>query len=141
MKKQPINSLKLFNHEFMAGDNNIKIKVTSKWLKRVLKNGYYVDEITEFWHDDPDEGLGLLTWIDQYGKGIWDMSQKEVDDMAKTIIRDFSHLTRRSRQKALPRAFSNLLEDKTLLVYLYIRDRWRCDYTFLFRKRGDKNGK
>lgn len=140
-RKHPINSLKLFNCEFMTRENNIKIKVTSKWLKRLFKNGYYVDEVNELWFDDPEGGLEYNNWVDVYGEGIWDMNQKEVDDVAKKIVRDFSHLTRRPRQKALSRAFSNLLEDKTLLVYLYARDKWGCDYTFLFRKRGDKNGK
>lgn len=135
--KKPINSLELFYEELNRGEvPGTIINATGKWLKKVLQSGYYIEEISQLWFDDPEGGLNFNNWVDAYGKGIWGMTQKETDEYARKIVRDFSHLTRRPSQKVIPRAFTKVHEEgKAFCVYLYMRDKEACDYHILFVKK------
>ena len=139
--KKPIDSLKLFNEEFNGklarqwGERTIT-RFSSKTIKKLYQKGYYVETITELWFDD-EEGLGFNNWVEEYPWGGWGMmSQKYVLNMAKGIARDFSHLTRRPRQKVLPRCYKQE-DDEYIMFYLYMRDRGYCDYAIFFKKKGE----
>lgn len=137
MRKKPIDSLERFykelRNERMCGAQVVTFN--GKKLKKLLKDGYYVENMSELWYDE--QGLDYNSWIDEYGEGIWFMSQKDVDEVVKDTVRRFSHLTRRAGQKAIPRAYKATMPDNCIGIYLYMRDRIDCDYMIFFKKRGE----
>ena len=135
--KKPIDSLARFYHEFdsEADVANI-IDFNSKQLKKLLKDGYYIETMSELWYDSEDSGLDFNNWVEEYTEGNWITSQKDVNDMTKYAVRKFSHLARRSNQKVLPRAYK-AKRGAYLAVYLYMRDRIGCDYMIFLKKRGE----
>jgi len=136
MRKKPIDSLERFYAQL---DSEIDIAdiitFNSKQLKKLLKNGYYIDSMSELWYDG-EEGLSYNNWIEEYEEGIWGMSQKDVEKATKDAVRRFSHLTRRSNQKIVPRVYKTTRGMFTM-IYLYMRDRTDCDYMIYLRKRGE----
>jgi hypothetical protein len=131
-KKKPIDSFWMKHYSKKEG-----VVFSSKRLKSLLRSGYCVETVSELWFDS-EEGLGYNNWVDEYAEGVWDMSQKEVNDMAYYVVRKFSHLSRRCAQKAIPRAYKKEESADTISFYLYMRDRGYCDYMiFLTKKRGN----
>jgi hypothetical protein len=139
MRKKPIDSLERFYKEMDAMPSSKKLYITtfnSKRLKRLLKDRYYVESVFELWFDS-EAGLDHNNWVDENSEGTWGMTQKDVDNMAKYIVRNFSHLTRRRTQKAIPRSYRADGVDNAICLYLYMRDRIGCDYMIFFKKRGE----
>ncbi len=135
-RKKPIDSLERFYNEFDSEiDVTNIINFNSKQLKKLLKDGYCVDSMSELWYDG-EEGLSYNNWIEEYEEGIWWMSQEDVNKAVKYAVRKFSHLTRRSNQKVISRAYETT-RGAYLAIYLYMRDRIGCDYMIFFKKRGD----
>ncbi len=138
-RKKPIDSLERFYNQF---DSEIDIAdiiaFNSKQLKKLLKDGYYIETMSEFWYDSEDGGLDFNNWVEEYAEGIWWMSQKDVDRATKDAVRKFSHLTRRTCQKGIPRAYETT-RGEFKMIYLYARDRIDCDYAIFLRKRGTNN--
>lgn len=136
--KKPIDSLERFYHEF---DSEIELpnicSFNSKRLKKLLKDGYYVDILSELWYDS-EEGLSYNVWIDEYSDGVWWLSQEDVNRETKDAVRRFSHLTRRTSQKVIPRAYETT-HGESKMIYLYMRDRIRRDYMITLRKKGAKD--
>lgn len=136
MRKKPIDSLERFYkemHENSMHDAQI-ITFNSKKLKTLLREGYNIESLSELWYDE--QGLDYNNWIDEYGDGIWFMTQKDVDKMViQDTVRKFSRLTRRAGQKVIPRAFKSIMSDDCISIYLYMRDRIKCDYVIYLRKR------
>lgn len=135
MRKKPIDSLELF-YAKLDSEKEIAdiIAFNSKQLKKLLKEGYYIDSMYEYWYDSEEFGLDFNNWIEDYEEGVWDMSQKDVERAAKYAVREFSHLTRRLNQKVIPRAYITTRGMFTV-VYLYMRDRIGCDDVLFLRKR------
>lgn len=135
--KKPIDSLERFYHEFNSeADVTEIIDFNSKQLKKLLKDGYYIETVSELWYDSEEGGLDFNNWIEEYSDGVWDMTQKDVDNMAEYAVCTFSHLVRRPSQKVLPRAYK-AKRGAYLAIYLYMRDRIGCDYMIFFKKRGE----
>lgn len=135
MRKKPIDNLKRFYDHFNSEMNIADIiAFNSKQLKKLLKEGYYIDSMYEYWYDSEDGGLDFNNWIEDYEEGVWGMSQKDVERAAKYAVREFSHLTRRLNQKVIPRAYITT-RGTFKMVYLYVRDRIGCDYMLFLRKR------
>ena len=123
--KTPINNLKLLYEVTKPYDKPIRL--SSKYLKRLLKFGYKIELFTECFYDS-EEGLEHLTWIDENHEGAWDMTQKDVDYMTIATVRRFSHFTRRLRQKVFHRCFIKHHKNGGISFYLYMRDIDYCDY-------------
>jgi len=135
MHKKPIDSLERFYAKFNSEiDIADIIAFNGKQLKKLLKEGYYIHSLSELWYDG-EEGLCYNNWIEEYEEGIWGMSQKDVEKAAKDAVRKFSHLTRRSNQKVIPRAYKTTCGMFTI-IYLYMRDRISCDYMIFLKKKG-----
>lgn len=138
MHKKPIDNLERFYANFNSEiDVADIIAFNGKQLKKLLKEGYYIHSLSELWYDG-EEGLSYNNWIEEYEEGIWGMSQKDVEKAAKDAVRKFSHLTRRSNQKVIPRAYKTT-RGKFKMIYLYARDRIDTDYAIFLRKRGEYN--
>lgn len=136
MRKKPIDSLERFYAQFNSEKNTVNIiTFNSKQLKKLLKEGYYIHSLSELWYDG-EEGLSYNNWIEEYEEGIWGMSQKDVEKAAKDAVLRFSHLTRRSNQKIVPRVYKTTRGMFTM-IYLYMRDRIGCDYMIFLKKRGE----
>ena len=139
MHKKPIDSLErfyaMFDSEMDVADI---IAFNSKQLKKLLKDGYYIHSMSELWYDSEDGGLDFNNWIEEYEEGIWWMTQKDVNRATKDAVRKFSRLTCRASQKGIPRAYETT-RGEFKMIYLYMRDRIKCDYAIFLRKRG--NGK
>lgn len=137
MRKKPIDSLERFYAKFNAEKNTANIiTFNNKQLKKLLKDGYCIETMSELWYDSEDGGLDFNNWIEEYAEGIWWMSQKDVDRATKDAVRKFSHLTRRSSQKNIPRAYETM-RGEFKMIYLYARDRIDTDYAIFLRKRGE----
>lgn len=137
MRKKPIDSLERFYAQFdLEMENADIIAFNSKQLKKLLKEGYYIYSMSELWYDSEERGLDFNNWIEAYEEGNWGMSQKDVNEATKDAVRRFSHLTRRSNQKVIPRAYITTRGMFTM-IYLYMRDRISCDYMIFFKKRGE----
>lgn len=137
MRKKPIDNLERFYHEFdsEADAANI-VDFNSKQLKKLLKDGYYIETVSELWYDSEEGGLDFNNWVEEYTESNWGISQKDVDNMTKYAVRKFSHLTRRPSQKVLPRAYK-AKRGAYLAIYLYMRDRISCDCMIFLKKRGE----
>lgn len=137
MHKKPIDSLERFYAMFDSEMDVADITAfNGKQLKKLLKDGYYIETMSELWYDSEDGGLDFNNWVEEYVEGNWGMSQKDVDNMTEYAVRKFSHLTRRPSQKVLPRAYK-AKRGAYLAIYLYMRDRIGCDYMIFFKKRGE----
>ena len=135
-RKKPIDSLERFYAKFDSEINIADIiTFNNKQLKKLLKDGYCVDSMSELWYDG-EEGLDYNNWVEEYAEGIWWMSQKDVNEAVKYAVRKFSHLTRRPNQKVIPRAYRTT-RGAYLAIYLYMRDRIGCDYMIFLKKRGE----
>jgi hypothetical protein len=121
-------------HENSMHDAQI-ITFNSKKLKTLLRDGYYVETMSELWYDE--QGLDYNNWIDDYADGIWFMSQEDVNKVVRDTVRKFSRLMRRAGQKVIPRAYKATMSDDCIGIYLYMRDRIGCDYMIFFKKRGE----
>ena len=142
MRKKPIDSLELFNEEFNGklarqwGKRTIA-RFSGKTVKKLLQKGCQVETVSELWFDS-EEGLSFNNWVDEYPESSWGtmMTPEDMEDMARGVARKFSHLTRRPRQKVLPRCYKQE-DDEYIMFYLYMRDRGYCDYAIFFKKRGE----
>ncbi len=136
-RKKPIDSLERFYHEFDSEvDAADIVDFNHKQLKKLLKDGYYIDSMSELWYDSEEGGLDFNNWIEEYEEGTWGMSQKDVDRATKDAVRKFSHLTCRASQKGIPRAYE-ATRGEFKMIYLYMRDRIDCDYMIFLKKRGE----
>lgn len=134
-RKKPIDSLERFYNQFDSEmDITDIIAFNGKQLKKLLKDGYYIHSTSELWYDSEDGSLDFNNWIEEYEEGIWGMSQKDVEKVAKDAVRRFSHLTRRLNQKVIPRAYITT-RGMFIMIYLYMRDRIDCDYAIFLRKK------
>lgn len=137
MRKKPIDSLERFYAQLNSEKNTANIiAFNGKQLKKLLKDGYYIHSMSELWYDSEDGGLDFNNWIEEYEEGIWWMTQKDVNEATKDAVRKFSHLTRRSSQKNIPRAYETM-RGEFKMIYLYARDRIDTDYAIFLRKRGE----
>ncbi|MBR1695542.1 MAG: hypothetical protein IJ709_09115 [Selenomonas sp.] len=137
MRKKPIDSLERFYGQLNSEENAANvIAFNGKQLKKLLKDGYYIETISELWYDSEEGGLDFNSWIEEYTEGNWVTSQKDVDNMAEYVVRRFSHLARRRSQKVLPRAYK-AKRGAYLAVYLYMRDRINSDYMIFLKKKGE----
>ena len=137
MRKKPIDSLERF-YAMLDSEMDVAdiIAFNGKQLKKLLKDGYYIHSMSELWYDSEDGGLDFNNWIEEYEEGIWWMSQKDVNRATKDAVRKFSHLTCRTSQKGIPRAYETT-RGEFKMIYLYTRDRIKCDYAIFLRKRGN----
>ncbi len=127
--KKPINDLWMYREkeEFATVFN-------SKRFKKLLKDGYYISSMAELWFDS-DQGLKFNNWIEEYVEGNWGMTQEEVERAVWYVVRKFSHLSRRSAQKVMPRAYNQVTPRGVITIHLYMRDRGYHDYIIALEKK------
>ena len=123
--KKPIDNLELLS--IVSKPYDKPVRLSSKYLKRLLKSGYKIELFTEYFYDS-EEGLEHLTWIDENYECVWGMTQKDVEYMTIATVRRFSHFTRRSRRKVFCRCFIKHHKNGDISFYLYMRDVDYCDY-------------
>lgn len=79
-----------------------------------------------------EDRLTHNTWQDPYCRGIWGMSQKQVDSMSRRILK---YEIKRSEVSSRDRLYIGK-KDNQIRIYWYGRDVVYCDYWFIFlRKR------
>ena len=137
----------LIKEECQVLKNYSEIKLTSKFISWLF-NQYEVFQYTvNFYDAEPSEEekqqpdfdweqfentkrMVFNNWVDIFGSGIWDMTQKEVDQSARSVLKEFrksGHLKGRCWM-----AKSN----KMLHLFCYGRDIHKYDLHFIMVPRG-----
>ena len=120
-----------------------QIKPTKRFIGNLF-NKYQVQEFSIHFYDadkDYDFAKGLSdaeflekkiqynTWIDVFGPGIWNMSQKEADKVAKQDLNSFRKMGRLSGRCWL------WTDGKVLHLYCYGRDLLEYDLHFIMLRK------
>lgn len=112
---------------------------TKKYIKDTYGKEYTAEEAKrcaeennrlyeEYIHSE--RRLTFNNWIEVYGKGVWDMSQHRVDEVAREklqMLYEWSHKDR----------FWIARDKNYIMVYAYGRDTG-CDYWFIMKKRNKR---
>lgn len=110
------------------------IHLSEDWINWLFDN-YYLHEMVENFYDSSDEDSeenrkSYLTWQEVTGKGIWDMSQKRCDKIARRTlerIKGYEEINNRFYVKNI---------DKAIYIFFYGRDFSFADYWMIFAKNG-----
>ncbi len=125
----------------------IKFKSFKPSNKKIdwIYNHYNIDEFSEHWYD-LDEDSDLLcgrppievnNWIDMWGPGIWDTSQKKANKFSKNNMKWYKkHLPALKERFWI--AETKWVLPEMLFVYCYARDIYKEDLWWCFLKKFDK---
>lgn len=81
-------------------------------------------------YNNSERRLTFNNWQDPYGEGIWNMSQKQVDQMAYDTFKSIQKFNV-SKKDRLYISYKN----DEIRIYFYGRDFDELDYWFIFKKR------
>ena len=118
---------------------NFKYKKLSNKFIDWLFNHYYTVEFSIRFYDVIDENSGIrkldfCSWTDPFGKGIWNMSQRAVDETSRNRLKNLRGKSISKRERLY---FAE--KDGYILIFWYGRDVCGEDYWWIFRKNGLKN--
>ena len=126
----------LFNHyytvEFAELWYDSCPDVPEAWEKQVEYNFDYWNskEYRQLEEEYEPKRLEFNNWIDPFGKGIWGMSQAEVDRLAKKSLK----YVRKTSVKKDGRLYIAYNEDM-ISIYWYGRDFMKVDYGWHLRRK------
>ena len=84
----------------------------------------------KLWRDHEERRMTFNNWIDVFGPGIWDFTDKENED----IVRDYLISVRNWPMKKKDRVYWAKNED-SIWIYCYGRDFLGEDYWFIMKRR------
>lgn len=134
----------------------VPFKVNTRSIRKLFENRICVEFLEKYYDDEyigDDESkprsleskLTFNNWFDCYREGVWDLSQKQIDDMAKgSLLAIFKQKYRWSKPKFTDGNerwfYGKNKHDNKVAVFFFGRDlpQYECDYVFLFGTEADK---
>ena len=121
------NDDKYFTKKYIKEEYNKEY--TREEAKRcAIENKRLYDE-----YNKSERKIKFNNWQDPYGEGIWGMSQKMVDDLARETLKKTIKRCGLSLKDRLYYA----KDDKQIRIYFYGRDFMEMDYLFIFMRKGE----
>lgn len=116
------------------------VKLSNKFIDWLF-NRYFCYEFIENYYDDfsgdfcesdfnEEYRLTLNNWQDPYFEGAWNLTQPEVDKLARKWLKLIRRCLPQSRERIY---FAE--KDRTILIYWYGRDLDYHDFWFTFKRR------
>lgn len=88
------------------------------------------DKIVQMYKDYEETRIRFCNWQEPYFKGNWDMSQKYVDSLGKSVLKNIRNFPKTIKDRVYVAE-----KDDQIRIYFYGRDFWKKDYWFIFTKR------
>lgn len=88
------------------------------------------DKIVQMYKDYEETRIRFCNWQEPYFKGNWDMSQKYVDSLGKSVLKNIRNFPKTIKDRVYIAE-----KDDQIRIYFYGRDFWKKDYWFIFKKR------
>lgn len=88
------------------------------------------DKIVQMYKDYEETRIRFCNWQEPYFKGNWDMSQKYVDSLGKSVLENIRNFPKTIKDRVYIAE-----KDDQIRIYFYGRDFWKKDYWFIFKKR------
>lgn len=123
--EEEINSnAEYFTKEYIKEKYNVDYTIEEAKRCAIEYNRIYKE------YNNSERRLTFNNWQDPYGEGIWDMSQKQVDQMAYDTFKSIQKFNVPKKD----RLYISYKDDK-IRIYFYGRDFNELDYWFIFEKR------
>lgn len=127
------------NRGFREPFNFKQLNPTSRFISWLF-NHYYTQEFTEHFYDyegymrecvgESYDRLTINNWIEVYGNGIWEQSQKDTDRISRERLKS----TKRISISYKGRLFWAKEED-CIYIYYYGRDYAYKDYWWIMKRK------
>lgn len=114
----------IYTKEYIKEKYNVDYTIEEAKKCNIKSNKIYEEYVRS------ERRLTFNIWQDLYGKGIWGMSQKEVDKLAYDTFKSIQRFNV-SKKDRLYISY----KDNEIRIYFYGRDFNELDYWFIFKKR------